>query len=182
VAAPRRAGRGVAVKIEIRDHRPPVSPEAIAAAEARLAELGHPIPPSYRAFLADQDGGEPVRDFFSFRQGDIEQEDLVQWFYGIAESLEGDLVKEAESLVGRIPAGVLSIAGDGNGNAVVLDGRDGRDGPIYFWDHEFETDLPDESDLSWVAPDLETFLAELIEEPELPAVEQPKGWRRLFGR
>jgi len=170
------------VKVEIRDHRPPVSTDALAAAEARLEELGHPIPPSYRAFLAAQDGGEPVRDYFSFRQGDREQHALVQWFYGIAESLEGDLVDEAETRVERVPAGVLSIAGDGNGNAIVLDGRDGRDGPVCFWDHEFETDLPDESNLSWVAPDLETFLADLIEYPEPPpVVEQPRGWRRLFG-
>jgi len=38
------------------------SPEALAAAKARWAELGDPIPPSYRAFLAEQDGGKPVRD------------------------------------------------------------------------------------------------------------------------
>jgi hypothetical protein len=77
---------------------------------------------------------------------------------------------------------MLPIAEDAFGNLVVLDGRGGRDGPVYFWDHEFEGEPPDESNLWWLAPDLETFLAELIEEPELPAVEQPKGWRRLFGR
>ena len=170
------------MRIELRDHRPPVSAEALAAAEARLVELGHPIPPSYRAFLADQDGGDPVRDYFSFRQGDIDQEDLLRWFFGIAGSPNGDLVKEAESRVDRVPAGMLSIAEDGNGNAVVLDGRDGRDGPVYFWDHEFETEPPDESNLSWLAPDLETFLADLIENPEPAPVVEPKGWRRLLGR
>ncbi|MGI8750492.1 MAG: HNH endonuclease [Thermoleophilaceae bacterium] len=174
-------GGGRSVKIDIRDDRPPVSTETLAAAEARLAELGHPIPPSYKAFLADQDGGEPVRDFFSFRQGERDQHALVQWFYGIAESLEGDLVGEAESLIDRVPAGVLSIAGDGSGNAVVMDGRDGRDGPVYFWDHEFEGEPPDESNLWWLAPDLETFLADLIEEPEPLPVVGPSGWRRLFG-
>lgn len=166
----------------MRDHRPPVPPEALAAAEARLAELGHPIPPSYRAFLADQDGGEPVRDYFSFRQQDRDQADLVRLFYGIADSPNGDLVEQVERTTNSLPPEVLPIAGDAFSNLVVLDGRDGRDGPVLFWDYEFETDLPDESDLSWVAPDLETFLADLIENPQpAPAVE-PKGWRRLFGR
>ena len=166
----------------MRDHRPPVSAEALTAAEVRLAELGHPVPPSYRAFLAAQDGGKPVRDYFSFRQGDRDQHDGVRWFYGIAAAPNGDLVREAESRVDRVPAGMLSIADDGNGNAVVLDGRDGRDGPVLFWDHEFETEPPDESNLSWVAPDIETFLADLIENLEPPPVVEPKGWRRLFAR
>jgi hypothetical protein len=173
------------VRIEIRDDRPPVPAEALAAAEARLAELGHRIPPSYKAFLADQDGGKPVRGVFSFRQHDREQSDRVRLFYGVAESPNGDLVGEAESMTGRLPEGVLPIAGDSFGNLVVLDGRDDNDGPVFFWDHEFETDLPDESDLFWVAPDLSTFLDQLEPEPEPPPAEpEPErtGWRRLFGR
>jgi len=171
------------MRIEILDERPPVSPEALAGAEARLADLGYHIPPSYKAFLAEQDGGEPVRDYFSFRQGDREQSDLVRLFFGVAPSPNGDLV-EIPGLVGdRVLAGMLPIAEDSFGNLVVLDGRDGRDGPVLFWDHEFEAEPPDESNLSWVAPDLETFLADLIEDPTPPLpVEQPKGWRRLFGR
>ena len=55
---------------------------------------------------------------------------------------------------------------------------------MLFWDHEFQTDDDDEPNLNWLAPDLETFLAGLIEDPDPapPVVEQPKGWRRLFGR
>jgi len=163
------------MRIEILDERPPVSPEALAGAEARLADLGQHIPPSYKAFLAEQDGGKSVRNCF-------DQEGLVRLFYGIAESPNGDLVEQAETRLGRVPPGVLPIAGDPFDNLVVLDGREGRDGPVFFWDHDFETDLPDESNLSWVAPDLATFLADLIEDPTPAPVEQPKGWRRLFGR
>jgi hypothetical protein len=173
------------VRIEIRDDRPPVPAEALAAAEARLAELGQQIPPSYKEFLADQDGGKPARGMFSFRQNDREQSDRVRLFYGVADSPNGDLVGEAETMAGRLPEGVLPIAGDSFGNLVVLDGRDGSDGPVLFWDHEFETDLPDESDLFWLAPDLSTFLDQLESEPEPPPAEpEPErtGWRRLFGR
>jgi hypothetical protein len=162
-----------------------VSAEALAAAEERLTALGHQIPPSYKAFLAEQDGGKPVRGMFAFRQNDREQRDSVRLFYGIAESPNGDLVTETETMAGRLPSGVLPIAGDSLGNLVVIDGRDGNDGPVLFWDHEFETDLPDESDLFWVAPDLSTFLDQLEEEPE-PSSAEPEpektGWRRLFGR
>jgi hypothetical protein len=170
------------MRIEIRDDRPPVPPETLAAAEARLAEIGHHIPESYKAFLAEQDGGKPVRNYFAFRQDDRDQEDLVRLFYGIAESPNGDLVGRVQTA--GLPSGMLPIATDAFGNLVVLDGRDGRDGPLYFWDHEFQSDESDEPNLNWLAPDLETFLASLIEDPDPapPLVDQPKGWRRLFSR
>ena len=140
------------MRIDIRDNRPPVSDEELAAAEARLATLGHHIPPSYKAFLAEQDGGKPVRNFFRFRQGDL-------------------------------PGGLLPIATDAFGNLVVLEGRDGRDGPVYFWDHELGEDEQEEPELFWLAPDLQTFLDELIEDPDPePSPPRKKGLRRLFGR
>jgi hypothetical protein len=172
------------MRIDIRDDRPPVPDERVAEAEAALAELGHRIPPSYRAFLAEQDGGKPVRNLFSFRQGDRDQSDYVRLFYGIAESPNGDLVSETTALSHSLPEGLLPIAADSFGNQVVLDGREGADGPVYFWDHELQTEPPDDSGLSWVAPDLETFLDSLAEDPDTdqPEPEKPSGWRRLFGR
>jgi hypothetical protein len=110
--------------IEFTEARPPVSSEDMAAAEQRLAELGHHIPPSYKAFLAEQDGGKPARNYFAFRQDDRDQEDLVRLFYGIAESPNGDLVDRAGTA--DLPAGMLPIATDWFGNLVVLDGREGR--------------------------------------------------------
>ena len=170
------------MRIEILDERPPVSAEALAEAEARLAGIGTRIPPSYRAFLAEQDGGEPVRCVFSFQQHDREQNDLVRLFYGIAESPNGDLVSEADAVRDRLPGDVLAIAEDNFGNLVVLDGRDGRDGPVLFWDHEFQSDPPSEDDLFWVAPDLQTFLDGLEEDTDEPEPTPRKGLKRLFGR
>ena len=171
------------MKIEIRDDRPPVSPDVLAAAETRLAEIGTRIPPSYKAFLAEQDGGKPVRNAFSFRQHDRDQDDLVRLFFGIAESPNGDLVSEADVARDRLPADVLPIATDSFGNLVVLDGREGRDGPVLFWDHEFQSDPPSEDDLFWVAPDLEAFLRELSEDDDEPPPPEPRrGLGRLFGR
>lgn len=170
------------MKLEIRDERPPVSAERLAEAEARLAEIGTRIPPSYKAFLAEQDGGNPVRKAFSFRQHDREQHDLVRLFFGIAESPNGDLVSEADLARDRLPADVLPIATDSFDNLIVLDGRDGGDGPVLFWDHEFQSDPPSEDDLFWVAPDLQTFLDGLQEDTDEPEPLPSKGLKRLFGR
>lgn len=70
------------MKIEIRDQRPPVPAERLAEAEARLTAIGTRIPPSHKAFSAQLEGGKPVRNLFSCRQRDRDQEHFVRLFYG----------------------------------------------------------------------------------------------------
>jgi cell wall assembly regulator SMI1 len=172
--------------MEFKDERPPVSAETLETAERQLAKFGHTIPPSYRKFLAEQDGGKPVRRSFSFQHDGVEQRDRVRLFFGIAPSPNGDLVSEVRMLGNRVPPGVLPIGGDSFGNLVCLDGRNGRDGPVLFWDHEYEGDPPDEANLYEIAPDLQTFLDSLTEPTpptrELSQRHSATGWRRLFGR
>jgi hypothetical protein len=170
--------------IEFVDPRPPVSADALAEAEAQLAELGHPLPPSYKAFLAESDGGVPVRDRFSFQQDDRTQDDAVQTFFGVAPvpSPGLNLLRTIGILGERVPAGVLPIATDPLGNFICLDARDGHDGPVLFWDHEYEGDPPDEANLYEIAPDLPAFLDSLSASPAPATVEQPRGWRRLLRR
>jgi cell wall assembly regulator SMI1 len=147
--------------IEFIEDQPPVSAERLAAAEEQLAALGQRIPQSYKAFLAEHDGGEPVRNQFSFEgEGELENGE-VQVFLGIAPSPDGDLVSKAKVMRDRVPPGVIVIADDPGGNHICLDGRDGRDGPVLFWDHDYESDPPDEANLYEVAPDLQTFLDSL---------------------
>lgn len=147
--------------IEFIEEQPPVSADQLAAAEQQLADLGQRIPPSYKAFLAEHDGGEPVRNGFSYAgEGEVENGE-VQVFLGIAPSPDGDLVSKAKVMRDRVPPGVIVIADDPGGNHICLDSRDGRDGPVLFWDHEYESDPPDEANLYEVAPDLQTFLDRL---------------------
>jgi hypothetical protein len=151
-------------RLDFEEEQPPVPAEELAAAEASLAELGHRIPPSYREFLAAHDGGPPVQAMFEFDEvGGRHQRDRVHFFLGVADSPDGDLVETASALRGRIVPGLLPIAGDEYGNLLLLDGRDGADGPVWFWDHEREGDEPGEAELALVAPDLETFLDGLAE-------------------
>ena len=168
--------------IELLEPRPPVPPADLEAAERHLAELGHTIPPSYRRFLTEQDGGRPVKDCFSFEQDNEPQEDLVAEFLGVARPevpTATNLVRTVGILGDRVPAGVLPIADDPCGNLICLDGRDGRDGPVYFWDHEYEGDPPDEANLYLIAPDLPTFLDSLYEDPDPPRPRRKRWW---FGR
>ena len=169
--------------IALTDAPAPVSAEELAAAEARLAEVGQSIPPSYKAFLAEHDGGRPVRSAFTFERDNEPKRDRVRRFLGLSPVPPPgeNLVETAMSLAGRVPDGVLPIAEDSLGNVVCLDGRDGGDGPVLFWDHEYEGDPADEANLYVVAPNFRTFLDGLDEPAERPP-PTPKGLRRLFGR
>jgi hypothetical protein len=173
-------------RLDFREHQPPVSPDALAAAESALAELGHRIPPSYREFLAEVDGGPPVQDMFDYTDGDGEQEqDRVHFFLGVADSPDGDLVRAARTLHGRVIPGLLPIGADPFGNFLLLDAREEGDGPVWLWDHELEPDELDESNLAYVAPDFAAFLESLTPSPPprpAPGAKPPTGLRRLFGR
>lgn len=172
--------------IELEEPRPPASPEALAETERRLAARGHRIPPSYRAFLAEQDGGRPLVDVFHFEQRDRRQSSRISSFLGVAPAPDGDLAEVAGTV--DVPPGILPIAGDEVGNLVCIDTRDGRDGPVLFWDHEegFDDGEEDFSNLYEIAPDLQTFLDGLSEaEPldiEPVVLSTARGWRKLFSR
>lgn len=174
------------MKIELREPRPPASEEQVQRTAEAVAESGHPIPDSYRAFLGQQDGGDPVRDRFAFQQDGRELHDRVRVFFGVDDSPYGTLLQKVKAYLDRIPRGTLPIANDSLGNLLLLDGRDGADGPVWFWDHDLEPDRDDPEDvnLSFVASDLRSFLEQLTDapEPEPEPTERPKGLRRLFSR
>lgn len=85
----------------------PATPERIAAAEARL---GRPLPPGYRAFLAEVG--------------------RVSWPLTIGNVVDFD--------EGPWPAHLAVFAMDGSGNCHGFDlrGRKARELPIDYWDHE----------------------------------------------
>jgi cell wall assembly regulator SMI1 len=171
--------------VTFEDDRPPAPLTEFVALERALAERGWAIPPSYKAFLARHDGGRPSGPrVFRFHQGDGESDSSVAHFLGVRPSPDGDLLLQIKSIGGALPKGVLPIATDSNGNVICIDARDGRDGPVVFWDHEEIPDQPDDSNLYEIAPTFEAFLEGLEDYEPLPEPEpkQPSAWRRLFGR
>jgi hypothetical protein len=165
------------MKIALREERPPVPAAELAAAEAELAELGRRIPDAYKAFLADQDGGKPVRGDFEFQEGDRPNASRVRLFYGVGPQPDGSLVDAAGAWMG-LPEGMLAIGADALGNLVCLR----ADGAVVFVDHEVFDD--DEEGIYPLAPDFTAFLEQLHEAPAPPpAPDPPQGGRlrRLFG-
>ena len=119
---------------------PPASPDAIRDTERRL---GVTLPEDYKAFLQEQNGGEPepnfleggediggahVRYFLSAGPSGIEGlEDLesVRWEY----SRDGD----ADYV---LDTSVLPIGQDAFGNLICLKVSGEDYGAVYIWDHE----------------------------------------------
>jgi hypothetical protein len=166
------------------DDRPPAPLTELAALERALGERGFTLPQSYKAFLARHDGGRPTGPrVFRFREGDSEGRSSVTNFLGVRPSPDGDLLLQIKSTGDDLPKGVLPIATDPNGNAICIDARDGRDGPVLFWDHEQVPEEPGDANLYEIAPTFEAFLDGLEDFEPLPDPEpRPSGWRRLFGR
>jgi SMI1 / KNR4 family (SUKH-1) len=165
--------------IDLFEPCPPVPPAELEAAAQHLAEAGHPIPPSYRAFLTEQDGGQPVKYCFSFEHEGRTMNEVVHDFLGVAPptSPHGMNLVDTVCMREAFPKGVLPFASDPFGNAICLDGRDGRDGPVYFWDHEYEGEEPDFANMYLIAPDLQTFLDSLYEDPDPPRPRRRRWWR-----
>jgi SMI1 / KNR4 family (SUKH-1) len=169
--------------VTFEDDRPPAPLTELVALERALADRGWTLPPSYKAFLARRDGGRPTGPrVFRFQEGDGESKSSVAHFLGVRSSPDGDLLLQVKSIGDALPKGVLPIATDSSGNAICIDARDGRDGPVLFWDHEESSDEPDEANLYGIAPTFEAFLDGLEDFEPLPEPAAPSGWRRLFGR
>ncbi|MBA3926056.1 SMI1/KNR4 family protein [Listeria rustica] len=76
------------------------------------------LPPQYKAFLLEFNGGYPEKSNFII--SDDEGVSLVNKFYGIGEE-SGDLGETFEILEGEIPDGFISIADDPAGNEICKD-------------------------------------------------------------
>jgi hypothetical protein len=123
------------------------------------------LPEDYRQFLLKHNGGapSPMNTIDSEEEGRATSSD-VQFFYGIHNgenwaSIEWIL----ECFAGRIVEEGLPIASDSGGNQYVLITRGEREGQIYFWNHELETDLPSYQNMSRVAGNFAEFIEKLYE-------------------
>src|SRR5262249_38883564 len=107
---------------------PPATEESIARLEQRI---GHPLPPHYRDFLGQHDGGpldlnnRSVNEVFGLGDG-------VPDFASVWNAL--DTYRD------RVPVWLLPVASDSFGNLFAVSLRPDDRGTVWFWNHEAEAD------------------------------------------
>jgi cell wall assembly regulator SMI1 len=130
----------------------PASEESIQRLEQRI---GQPLPPAYREFLRQHDGGplelnnRAVNEIFGL--GDEVPDFASMW-------------NALDRYRDRVPQWLLPVANDSFGNLFALSLRAEDNGSVWFWDHEKEADEdepPTEDNIRRVAPDWPTFLDSL---------------------
>ena len=149
---------------EIIDANPQTS---LAAIEDFERQRGLSLPAPYKEFLLATNGGVPRDPTFPIRGMALNPTGSVQVFLGIGVRWPTtELAYAYDSYAGGFPPGIVPIAGDGSGNYVCLDLRNGRD-RVAFWDkrHFWGTGEWRESDLYHVASSFEEFLASLRPNP-----------------
>lgn len=132
--------------------------EGIAALEKRC---GGKLPPTYRGFLLETNGGRPAKRRFAFVEDGKKTESAVDWFFGDCDDADYGLVANLDVYKDRIPKSLLPIATDPFGNLLLLSLRGNDFGAIFFWDHEREGADDTSKNLLPVSKSFDAFLAEL---------------------
>lgn len=148
--------------MKIENSYPKISRQQIADFESRQ---GLSLPQSYKEFLLNVNGGEPVPNEFEVPNWSGESS-MVQAFYGIHAGEYDNLAEKIAMFQDRLPEGFLPIASDPGGNLLCLGTKGDDEGRIYFWDHEDELDKnglskKDFSNMYRVANDINEFLDKL---------------------
>jgi hypothetical protein len=129
----------------------PVPETAVEELERRL---GRVLPPAYRAYLRQQNGGW-LED----------NNEAVKIVFGVgADPSALDLWRKLDVFAGRVPSWLLPVAQDEYGNLFCVSLRDADLGSVWFWDHEEEADEgepPTEDNLTRRDDDWTAFLASL---------------------
>lgn len=141
------------------DHLAPASAQGIAAFEAAHRIL---LPPSYKEFLATQNGGSPEPSLCVWEGNG----DLVSHFYGIHDGPEWTRLDVAVNQFGHDLSEFLPIAVSNGGNYFLLCLAGHDIDAVYFWDHELEDmDPPTFTSIIRVASSLQEFIDSLQHEP-----------------
>jgi hypothetical protein len=120
------------------------------------AMVGAELPTDYRAFLTEQDGGEPASNAFAIPNAD--NESGVNEFLSVRQAMD-----ELRRYGDRLPPHTVPIALAEGGNLILLALDNGG---VTFWDHELEGADPsfaleDSFSAFWQA--LESFDASSVE-------------------
>lgn len=100
-----------------------------------------PLPDAYREFLKLHNGGRPNPSSFEFRNAEgTSERSRVHYFFGLHSGRVGNLKFQFENYQDRVPLGLLPVATDPFGNLILLKLIGKHDAPVFFWDHEEESE------------------------------------------
>lgn len=129
-------------------------------------DLGTALPPEYRHFLLQHNGGRPERNYFQIEDGNGDS--LIDWFLCIRPGDANDLASVVRMFQNRVPRTLLPIARDPFGNLICIAVSGENVGKVYFWDHEEEVaegEIPDYRNLHLVSESFDRFLEGLTPLP-----------------
>ncbi|MCR6111739.1 SMI1/KNR4 family protein [Bacillus sp. A301a_S52] len=118
----------------------------------------------YKEFLLKCNGGKVKPNVFliSKEQG----ESVLSIFFGIGD-MYSNLADYIDIFEFRLPENFLPIGLDSGGNAICLGTKTPYRDHIYFWDHEQESETPDDMrNMYFLASDIDEFLNMLYEDDE----------------
>jgi cell wall assembly regulator SMI1 len=137
--------------VEYVRREPPAPAEAIGRLEQRV---GRPLPPEYRYYLRQQDGGRLDNNSRA-----------INTVFGVGEVPEwASMWDVLETYADRVPDWLLPVADDAFGNLYAISLRNEDRGSVWFWNHELEADEgepPTEENLKYMAPNWPSFLTSL---------------------
>lgn len=122
------------------------------------------LPNQYKQFMLDFNGGtiEPA----VFKISEEKGESVLSAFYAIDDSLRSNLLKKYIYIYdGRLPQGFIPIGKDPGGNLICVSNQESSYDQVYFWDHEEETNIPNDfSNMYFLAENIYEFINLLYED------------------
>jgi hypothetical protein len=126
------------------------------------------LPEDYRNFLLRNNGGRPRVNGFRIVNGQRASDEVLDYFLGIAQGEEDDIVAFLQRYSDRLPPDLLPIAYDAFGNLICLGLSEPVAGQVLFWDHELEPELEDDelSNVTVIAGNFDLFLNSFFEDED----------------
>lgn len=105
------------------------------------AKIGYELPLTYKTFLLEANGGEPVLGCIHVLQKGKSEEWNLANLLGLHDKENGVSLNSAfDQTRGRMPEEFIPFADDQGGNYYVLNLSKKKYGEIHFWDHNLEAE------------------------------------------
>lgn len=140
-----------------------VDSDRVAEIEKLEAQLRCDLPPIYRSWLVESNGGVPSQSGFSFQDGDYTEENSIEYFYGICtEDPDYDIRSSYVVHLWMLREDFVPIA-LADGSCYVGIHLSGRKDNLYYIDYFSEGDTDGKRPHYFVASNILMFLDSLYD-------------------